>query len=40
MVFVSVLPKTLGKFDFIWVVVYRLTKLTNFIPVWIDYNAQ
>ena len=38
--FVVGLPKTLGKFDFIWVVVDRLTKSTYFIPVRIDYNAQ
>ncbi|WMV33264.1 hypothetical protein MTR67_026649 [Solanum verrucosum] len=34
------LPKTLGKFDSIWLVVDRLTKLAHFIPVRIDYNAQ
>ncbi|WMV09630.1 hypothetical protein MTR67_003015 [Solanum verrucosum] len=34
------LPKTLGKFDSIWVVVDRLTKSTHFIPVRIDYNAE
>lgn len=34
------LPKTLGKFDSILVVVDRLTKSTHFIPVKIDYNAQ
>ncbi|WMV19919.1 hypothetical protein MTR67_013304 [Solanum verrucosum] len=38
--FVVGLPKTLGNFDFIWVVVDRLTKSTHFILVEIDYNAQ
>ncbi|WMV18447.1 hypothetical protein MTR67_011832 [Solanum verrucosum] len=38
--FVVGLPKTLGKFDSIWVVVDRLTKLAHFILVRIDYNAQ
>ncbi|KAH0646659.1 hypothetical protein KY284_034543 [Solanum tuberosum] len=33
-------PKTLGKFDSIWVVVDRLTKSAHFIPVRIDYNAE
>ncbi|WMV51117.1 hypothetical protein MTR67_044502 [Solanum verrucosum] len=37
--FVVGLPKTLGKFDSIWVVVDRLTKSTHFIPLRIDYNA-
>ena len=37
--FVVGLPKTLGKFDSIWVVVDRLTKSTHFIPVRIYYNA-
>ena len=37
--FVVGLPKTLGKFDSIWVVVDRLTKSTHFIPVRIDYNS-
>ncbi|WMV20183.1 hypothetical protein MTR67_013568 [Solanum verrucosum] len=31
--FVVCLPKTLGKFDSIWVVVDRLTKSTHFILV-------
>ena len=31
--FVVSLPKTLGKFDSIWVVVDRLTKSAHFIPV-------
>lgn len=30
---------TLGKKDFIWVVVDTLTKSDNFIPVRIDYNV-
>ncbi|WMV08134.1 hypothetical protein MTR67_001519 [Solanum verrucosum] len=34
------LPKTLGKFDSIWVVVDRLTKSAYFILVRIDYNAE
>ncbi|WMV08229.1 hypothetical protein MTR67_001614 [Solanum verrucosum] len=38
--FVVGLPKTLGNFGSIWVVVDRLTTSTNFIPVRIDYNAQ
>ncbi|KAH0730183.1 hypothetical protein KY289_001371 [Solanum tuberosum] len=38
--FVVGLPKTLGKFDSIWVVVDRLTKSTHFILVRIDYNAE
>ena len=38
--FVVGLPKTLGKFDSIWVVVDRLTKSAHFIPVRIDYNVE
>ena len=38
--FVVGLPKTLGKFDSIWVVVDRLTKSSHFISVRIDYNAE
>lgn len=34
------LPKTLGMFDFIWVVVDILTKLSHFIPIRIEYNTQ
>ncbi|WMV26080.1 hypothetical protein MTR67_019465 [Solanum verrucosum] len=34
------LPKNLGKFDSIWVVVVRLTKSTHFILIRIDYNAE
>ena len=37
--FVVGLTKTLGKLDFIWVVVYRLTNSSYFTPVRIDYNA-
>ena len=38
--FVVVLPKTLGKFDSIWVIVDRLTKSAHFIPVKMTYNAE
>ena len=38
--FVVGLPKTLGKFDSIWVVVDRLTKSGHFIPVTKEYNAE
>ncbi|XP_049368391.1 uncharacterized protein LOC125833287 [Solanum verrucosum] len=38
--FIVGVPKTLGKFDSIWVVVDKLTKSTHFIPVRVDYNAQ
>ena len=38
--FVVGLPKTLGKFNSIWVVVDRLTISTHFIPVRIDYIAE
>ncbi|WMV09683.1 hypothetical protein MTR67_003068 [Solanum verrucosum] len=38
--FVAGLPKTLGKFDSIWVVADRLTKSAYFISVIIDYNAE
>ncbi|KAH0741272.1 hypothetical protein KY290_034315 [Solanum tuberosum] len=34
------LPKTLGKFDSIWVVVDRLTKSAHFIPIRIEYNVE
>ena len=33
-------PKTLGKFDSIWVIVDRLTKFAHFIPVKVTYNAD
>lgn len=29
-----------GKFDSIWVVVERMSKSAQFIPVRVDYNAQ
>ncbi|WMV30783.1 hypothetical protein MTR67_024168 [Solanum verrucosum] len=38
--FVVGLPKTLDKYDFIWVIVDRLTKSTNLISVRVDYNSQ
>ena len=38
--FVVGLPKTLGKFDSILVIVDVLTKSAHFIPVRIDYNAE
>ena len=38
--FVVGLPKTLGKFDSIWVIVDRLTKSAHFIPIKGTYNAK
>ena len=38
--FVVGLPKTLGKFDSIWVIVDRLTKSAHFILVKVTYNAK
>ena len=38
--FVVGLPKTMGKYDSIWVIVDRLTKSANFIPVKVTYNAE
>ena len=38
--FVVGLPKTLGKFDSIWVIFDRLTKCAHFIPVKVTYNAE
>ena len=38
--FVVGLPKTLGRFDSIWVIVDRLTKSAHFIPVKVTYNAE
>ena len=38
--FVVGLPKTLGKFDSIWVIVDRLTKSAHFIPVKVTYNVE
>ena len=40
MEFVVGLPKTLGKFHSIWVVVDRLRKSAYFIPVINDYNVE
>ena len=34
------LPKTLGKFDSIWVIVDRLTKSAHFLPVKVTYNEE
>ena len=38
--FVVGLPKTMGKYDSIWVIVDRLTKSSHFIPVKVTYNAE
>ena len=38
--FVVGLPKTMGKYDSIWVIVDRLTKSDHFIPVKVTYNAE
>ena len=38
--FVVDLSKTLGKFDYIWVIVERLNKSAYFIPVKVTYNAE
>ena len=38
--FVVGLPKTLVKFDSIWVIVDRLTKSAHFIPVKVTYNGE
>ena len=38
--FVVGLPRTMGKYDSIWVIVDRLTKSANFIPVKVTYNAE
>ena len=38
--FVVGLPKTLGKFVSIWVIVDRLTTSAHFIPVKVTYNAE
>ena len=38
--FVVGLPKTLGKFDSIWVIVERLTVSSHFIPVKMNNNAE
>ena len=38
--FVSSLPLTQRKHDFVWVIVDRLTKSTHFILVRIDYSLD
>ena len=38
--FVVGLPRTLGKFDAIWVIVDRWTKRAHFVPVQTTYNSQ
>ena len=38
--FVVALPKTMGKYDSIWLIVDRLTKSAHFIPVKVTYNAE
>ena len=38
--FVVGLPKIMGKYDSIWVIVDRLTKSAHFIPVKVTYNAE
>ena len=38
--FVVGLPKTLGRFDSIWVIVDRLTMSAHFIPVKMTYKAE
>ena len=38
--FVVGLPKTMGKYDSIWVIVDRLTKSAHFIPVKVTYSAE
>ena len=38
--FVVGLPKTMSKYDSIWVIVDRLTKSAHFIPVKVTYNAD
>lgn len=38
--FLVCLPKSLGKFDSIWVVVDILTKLAYFILLRVDYNVE
>ena len=38
--FVVGIPKALGKFDSIRVVVDRLTVSIHFVPVRVDYNAE
>ena len=38
--FVVGLPKTMGKYDSIWVIADRLTKSAHFISVKVTYNAE
>ena len=38
--FVVGLPKTLGKFDYIWVIIDRLNKSAHFILVKVTYNVE
>ena len=38
--FVVGIPRTMGKYDSIWVIVDRLTKSAHFIPVKVTYNAE
>ena len=38
--FVVGLPKKMGKYDSIWVIVDRLTKSSHFIQVKVTYNAE
>ena len=38
--FVVGIPKTLGKFDYIWVIVDWLTKSAHFILVKVTYNVE
>ena len=38
--FVVGLPKTMDKYESIWVIVDRLTKSAHFIPVKVTYNAK
>ena len=38
--FVVGLPRTMGKYDSIWVIVDRLTKSAHFISVKVTYNAE
>ena len=38
--FVVGFPRTLGKFDVIWVIVDRLTKSAHIVPVQTTYNLE